>query len=302
MKGQRLYDVIGNSYHLETRVTSNKKANRDRALRLAAEKLTRENIETGVAPDHTGTKRHNEEDSEWSNDGSMCVTKPNKRNKMNAGVFLSANAPIVVSVKSTTRSPAEAFAATASQIPSGSVQFCPNTIATLSTDCASTEMSHRNQTVPTSSLTARPTKIVVLAAPALKKTQAWPGSAGVYTGDGDPESAPSSPSKGKASNRVSSRVLRRYQHESEHPAILATKKSKPKAKLIAPVEKAAAGASITTLAKARLTEANEDDMYDHDKPCTRGKSASNSVYSSRPRRISTRTHRSVACTSAGPSP
>ena len=46
LKGQRLYDVIGNSYHLETRVTSNKRANAERAIRLAKVKTQEEEEKT----------------------------------------------------------------------------------------------------------------------------------------------------------------------------------------------------------------------------------------------------------------
>jgi hypothetical protein len=85
MKGQRLFDVVGNSYHLETRVTSNRKANRDRAIRLARMKDT----ESAVGQTHAKRAWDADGKEEPSNETGAPKTS-NKRTKVNRDTHLSA--------------------------------------------------------------------------------------------------------------------------------------------------------------------------------------------------------------------
>lgn len=82
MKGQRLYDIIGNSYHLETRVTSNKKANADRAMRLAKSK--EQDASEKAASQKARTKRSRDaDDDEESSLEDVAPEKPRKQRKVN---------------------------------------------------------------------------------------------------------------------------------------------------------------------------------------------------------------------------
>ncbi|UPX12027.1 uncharacterized protein EKO05_0002604 [Ascochyta rabiei] len=92
LKGQRLYDVIGNSYHLETRVTSNKKANSDRAIKLA--KIKKEEEATGQK---VAKRTHDANEEEEPSDQANSSKKPRKRAIVSGGTHLPAEAPYTVS-------------------------------------------------------------------------------------------------------------------------------------------------------------------------------------------------------------
>ncbi|KAJ4343407.1 hypothetical protein N0V95_006669 [Ascochyta clinopodiicola] len=213
LKGQRLYDVIGNSYHLETRVTSNKKANSDRAIRLARVKKEEELVEQKVTK-HARDADDGDKD-EVLNDQTNSLKKPKKRAKVTGGTRLSEN--------------------TADSAPSGStVEPLTDAIAKLPRSRAKTASSVGRGSAK--STRKRSKKAGPFESPALHDESAQSDAADVAPEDGTDASHTAdlpAPDSGEAlpKRKTSKRALSQIREEDEHdeePDAPPTKKTKPK--------------------------------------------------------------------------
>ncbi|KAF9690568.1 hypothetical protein EKO04_011423 [Ascochyta lentis] len=289
LKGQRLYDVIGNSYHLETRVTSNKKANSDRAVRLAMIKETEKNS----GKTRTKRARNAGEDEGLSNE-TKVPTKPSKRTKVAGGTRLSADASNHESAVSATEHPTKASRVAATQVRTDVVKSRSRAATASSVGRRSTKTSKKRSKKATASESIIP-----------DDDSALPNSAEVSPGDGarnhptagsSVQNSDDAPTRRKSSKRAFSQVHEDEQEEQE-PVAAPAKKAKPSSRPVALAKKRSVKARAKSTASGQAQ--NEDAGSDvEDQPSKRGKRTAKAASSSRPKRAPTRSRKPAAGSSA----